>query len=46
MKGVLRLLFDENKFKIIDNEEKAYWLGFLEADGYIHNGKTMTMVLN
>jgi len=24
VKGVLRLFFDENKFKIIDNEEKAY----------------------
>lgn len=26
---------NENIFEIIDNEEKAYWLGFLYADGYI-----------
>jgi len=26
---------DEDFFKIIDTEEKAYWLGFLYADGYI-----------
>lgn len=28
--------FDENYFKIIDSEEKAYWLGFILADGYIN----------
>lgn len=27
--------FDENFFNKIDTEEKAYWLGFLIADGYI-----------
>lgn len=26
---------DSNYFEIIDNEEKAYWLGFCYADGYI-----------
>lgn len=26
---------DEDYFQIIDTEEKAYWLGFLYADGYI-----------
>lgn len=32
---------NENYFKIIDSEEKAYWLGFIMADGYIerHNNK-------
>lgn len=29
--------FNFNKFKIIDSEEKAYWLGFIYADGYISN---------
>lgn len=27
--------FNENYFKIIDTEDKAYWLGFLYADGYV-----------
>lgn len=29
------LKFNENVFNNIDNEEKAYWLGFIYADGYI-----------
>ena len=29
------LKFNENIFDVIDTEEKAYWLGFLFADGYI-----------
>lgn len=28
-------IVDENYFKIIDSESKAYWLGFLYADGYV-----------
>jgi hypothetical protein len=30
-----RYTFDETFFEKIDTEEKAYWLGFLYADGYI-----------
>lgn len=31
--------FNENFFEIIDTEEKAYWLGFIAADGYITSRK-------
>jgi len=31
---------NHNFFKIIDSEEKAYWLGFLFADGCVRFGKT------
>jgi hypothetical protein len=30
----------DNIFEIVDNEEKAYWLGFLFADGYVRERKS------
>lgn len=36
--------YNENFFKVIDTEEKAYWLGFIYADGCINDrGKQMTL---
>lgn len=31
--------YDEDFFKKIDSEEKAYWLGFMYADGYVSSRK-------
>lgn len=36
--SIRKYFFDENLFEIIDTNEKAYWLGFLMADGWISNG--------
>lgn len=32
-----KYFFKENAFECIDTQEKAYWLGFLYADGYVHS---------
>lgn len=34
-KGIRKHFFDESYFETIDTEEKAYWLGFIAADGCI-----------
>lgn len=34
-----KLKFDNTVFDIIDKPIKAYWLGFLFADGYVSNGE-------
>lgn len=39
MKRQSKYKFKENFFEIIDTEEKAYWLGFLYADGCVRNNK-------
>lgn len=39
--------FNEDFFEIIDNEYKAYWLGFMAADGYINaRGNTTGITLH
>lgn len=35
-KGAKKYNLNENFFEMIDTEDKAYWLGFLAADGNIH----------
>lgn len=36
--GARRRMLDENYFETIDTEERAYWLGFIMADGCIYAG--------
>ena len=36
--------FNEHYFNVIDDEHKAYWLGFLMADGYNHESKTCVAI--
>lgn len=45
-KRIRRNFIDDNYFSVIDSEEKAYWLGFLYADGCIFKqGEYYTIVL-
>lgn len=37
---------NENIFENIDSEDKAYWLGFLYADGYVSGGKERRIELS
>lgn len=38
--------YNRNVFKSIDNEEKAYWLGFLYADGYVGDNGIIELTLS
>ena len=38
-KGTKHYKVNENYFENIDTKEKAYWLGFLYADGYVRKGE-------
>lgn len=38
--------YNENYFEIINNSEKAYWLGFIWADGYITKTKSFGIELS
>lgn len=38
--GSYRRIYDQNFFNTIDTEEKAYWLGFLYADGCVQEKTT------
>lgn len=37
---------DETFFEVIDTEDKAYWLGFIMADGWVTSGKVLGIKLH
>lgn len=41
-----KLKFDNTIFDVIDTEEKAYWLGFIFADGYVSNKNDFELSLS
>ena len=41
-----QMKYDVEYFKTIDTEEKAYWLGFIFADGSLHKDKQLTIELD
>lgn len=41
----LKPVFNEGIFNSIDTEEKAYWIGFLEADGYLSQQNSLRLEL-
>lgn len=47
LKSAKKYVCNENYFEKIDNIEKAYWLGFLFADGYVrmHKGRSAELKL-
>ena len=44
--GVRRLYYNKKYFEVIDSHEKAYWLGFLFADGYVTSGNRWGLELS
>ncbi len=40
------ITFDCDFFETIDTEEKAYWFGFIYADGCIHNNSQLTVEIS
>lgn len=47
-KGNRKHSFNDDYFEVIDTEEKAYWLGFIMADGCVYKGtgKTYRLQIN
>lgn len=43
--GAIKYHYDRNKFKTIETEEDAYWLGFITADGCIIENKWLQIQL-
>lgn len=44
--GLKYRIYDETYFNVIDTEEKAYWLGFIYADGYVTSGDRWGITLS